>query len=116
MEFNEKKGIYLQLAERFIERVLTQNWKTEERIPSIREMAIEHEVNPNTMLRTYNYLQEMGVIYNKRGLGYFVAPDGLSKAKELKKTAFINQELPQLIQTMKLLEMNFEDLKKHLPS
>ena len=114
MEFNEKQAIYLQLAELFFEKILQKEWVEEARLPAIRELAVHCEVNPNTMLRTFNYLQDFGIIYNKRGVGYFVATGGYKNTKELKKKIFLEQELPQLKQSLLLLGMDWEELKKHL--
>ena len=72
MEFSENKPIFVQIADRVHEGILRGSWTDEERIPSIREMAVETEVNPNTVTRTYSLLQEQGVVYNRRGIGYFI--------------------------------------------
>ena len=76
MEFKENQAIYLQIANRFFENILKKKWDSGDKIPSIRDMAVEFEVNPNTTMRTFNYLQDKGIIYNKRGIGYFLADDG----------------------------------------
>jgi DNA-binding transcriptional regulator YhcF (GntR family) len=112
MEFNEKQAIYLQIADYFIENILLKKWKEEDRIPSIREMAVQLEVNPNTVTRTYNYLQEKGIIYNKRGIGYFVAENGYRKARDLKKQEFINHDMPVFFRKMELLDLDLEELRQ----
>ena len=48
-------------------------------------------------MRTFNYLQEKEIIYNKRGIGYFVSEDGLQKTKALRKTDFLSQELRRFL-------------------
>lgn len=113
MEFDESNAIYLQIADQLCEHILKKIWKPEDRIPSVRDLAVQIEVNPNTVLRTYNYLQEKGIIFNRRGIGYFVTEDGYEKTKELKKDDFIHHELPALFKTMELLNMNAEDIQKH---
>jgi len=75
MEFNESRGIYLQIADQISEEILQEKWKADERIPAIREMAVNSGVNPNTVTRSYQYLMEKGIIYNQRGVGYFVTPE-----------------------------------------
>jgi DNA-binding transcriptional regulator YhcF (GntR family) len=110
MEFGENNAIYLQIADQLCEQILKQIWKPEDRIPSVRDMAIQIEVNPNTVMRTYNYLQEKGIIFNKRGIGYFVAEEGYEKTKALKKDDFINTELQQLFKTMELLQLTVDDI------
>lgn len=70
IEFKDNQDIYLQIAEHFIESILQRKWNTGEKIPSIRDTDVEFEVNSNTTMRTFNYLQDKGIIFNKRGLGY----------------------------------------------
>lgn len=113
MEFNENQAIYLQIADYFCENILQKKWQKGEKIPSIREIAVKVEVNPNTAIRTFNYLQDQGIIYNKRGIGYFVAEDGFEKTLELKKQQFIQEELPKMFRMLDLVKLDFEDLKKY---
>lgn len=111
MKFTKPKAIYMQIADYLIESILAAELKGGDRIPSVREMAAQVEVNPNTVARTFSYLQEKEIIYNKRGVGYFVAEDALEKTKVLKKEAFIKQFLPEVFKMMELLSISFEDLK-----
>lgn len=113
MEFKDNQAIYLQIANRFFENILKREWEAGDKIPSIRDMAVEFEVNPNTTMRTFNYLQDKGIIYNKRGIGYFLADDGLEKTIALKKEQFVEEELPVFLRTMKLLGLSLEDLKAY---
>ena len=71
MKFKESKSIYLQIADRICDEILQGQYMEEERIPSVREYAATVEVNANTVVRTYDYLQGQEIIYNKRGIGYF---------------------------------------------
>lgn len=113
MEFNDNQAIYLQIADHFCENILLEKWKPGDRIPSVREMAVNFEVNPNTVMRTYNYLQEKDILFNKRGIGYFVSEEGLSKTKSLRKEDFIQQELPKIFKEMYLLNLSMEDLNSY---
>ena len=111
MEFRQNQAIYLQIADHVNERILSGTWAEGERIPSIREMSEEIEVNPNTVMRSYGYLQDLGIIYNQRGIGYFVAQDAYRKTLELKKKNFIRRELPRIFRTMDLLHLSCDDLR-----
>ena len=113
MDFKDNKAIYLQIADYFCENILQKKWKEGERIPSVRETAVNIEVNPNTVMRTFNFLQDMEIIYNKRGIGYFVSEDAFDKTLSFKKEAFIKHELPALFKAMDLLSISFDDLKKY---
>jgi len=112
MEFKENQAIYLQMADFFCENILQRKWLPDEKIPSIRDIAVQVEVNPNTAMRTFNYLQNKGIIFNKRGIGYFVAFDGFEKTLELKREEFIKRELPQVFRKMELVKMSFDELRE----
>ncbi|HNW97387.1 MAG TPA: GntR family transcriptional regulator [Bacteroidales bacterium] len=113
MEFKDNKSIYLQIADLFCENILTKKWKENERIPSVREIAVALEVNPNTAMRSFLFMEEKGVIYNKRGIGYFVSDEGYKKTLVLRKEIFINNELPEFFKTLKLLKMSISDIKEY---
>jgi len=110
MEFRDNEAIYLQIAALVSENILLGKWPGEQKIPSVRDLAVELEVNPNTVMRSYEFLQNQGVIYNKRGLGLFVAPDGSDKVKVYRKERFIQQDLPGYFRNMFLLDMNMDDI------
>jgi len=110
MEFRENQAIYLQIADHIIENILLEKWPEGERIPSVREMAVQLEVNPNTVARTYNFLQEKAIIFNKRGIGYFVAENGYERAKAVKREEFIKHDVPAFFRKMELLEMSLEEI------
>ena len=111
MDFKRQKAIYMQIADFILENILAKEIQEGEKIQSVREMAATVQVNPNTIQRSYNYLQEQEIIVNQRGIGFFVADDALEKTQNLKKTSFISQELPPVFKMMNLLEMNFDDLQ-----
>jgi len=113
MEFGDNNAIYLQIADHFCENILLQKWNPGDRIPSVREMAVSIEVNPNTVMRTFNYLQDKGIIFNKRGIGYFVTEDGFQKTKALRKEDFVNNDLPRFFKAMSLLNVTMEDLNTY---
>jgi len=112
MEFRDNEAIYLQIAAYVSDNILLDKWPAEQKIPSVRDLAIELEVNPNTVMRSYEFLQNQGVIYNKRGLGLFVAPDGYDKIKTYRKERFIQQDLPGLFNTLYLLDIELDDIKQ----
>ena len=113
MEFNENQPIYLQIADHFCENILQRKWIPGDRIPSVREIAVSIEVNPNTVMRTFTYLQDQGIIFNKRGIGYFVSDDGYSKTRSHRKEEFVKHELPEMFKTMSLLNLTMEDIMKY---
>jgi len=110
MEFKNDQAIYLQIADFICENILLKKWKEGERIPSVREIAVETEVNPNTAMRTFTFLQEKEIIYNKRGIGYFVSDDGYKKTLEYKKDEFLRNDMPLFFKNLKLVDMNIEEI------
>ena len=112
MEFRDNETIYLQIAAFVSDNILLGKWPAEQKIPSVRDLAVELEVNPNTVMRSYEFLQNQGVIYNKRGLGLFVAPDGYDKIKIYRKERFIQQDLPGFFRNIYLLDIGLDDLEQ----
>ncbi len=112
MQFRDNKAIYLQIAEYIGENILLEKWKPEDKISSVRDLAVALEVNPNTVMRTYEFLQNKGVIYNKRGIGFFVSEDAAAQVKGMKKETFIEDELPVFFRNMYLLQIDFKELEQ----
>lgn len=112
MEFRDKQAIYMQIADYFGINILQDQWKADEKVPSVRQLAIELEVNPNTVMRTYTHLQESDIIYNKRGIGYFVSPNAKTILKAMIKQQFIEVELPEFYRKMQLIGLTIKDLEE----
>ncbi|NOQ71546.1 MAG: GntR family transcriptional regulator [Crocinitomix sp.] len=114
MEFKQKQTIYLQIAESICEKIVGGLLSEGEKISSIRSLAVDLEVNPNTVQRTYEHLQSEGVIYTQRGLGYFVSEGAKAKIKHTRKAKFLEKELPSLFKNMSLLDIDIDLIvKKH---
>lgn len=112
MEFREKQAIYMQIADFFGNNILEGQWKPDEKVPSVRQLAVEIEVNPNTIMRTYAHLQDHGIIYNKRGIGYFVSSNAKNILIEMTKQDFIQHELPEFFRKMELIGLTLQDIEK----
>ncbi|MBQ2002378.1 MAG: GntR family transcriptional regulator [Bacteroidaceae bacterium] len=110
MEFKENKAIYLQIVDRLCDDILLGKYQEEDRIPSVREYSASVEVNVNTAVRSYDHLQNQGIIFTKRGLGYFVSPGAKSVIEEMRREEFLNEKLPELLQSMKTLNISIDEL------
>ena len=110
MEYSEHKPIYLQNVDLMQEKILQGDWREEERIPSVREMGAMVGVNPNTIVRSYQLLESQEIIYNKRGLGYFVKDGAVARIKENVKNEFIANELPQFKAKAQMLGITKDEL------
>lgn len=102
----------MQIADYILDNILAKKLTQGDKIQSVREMAADVQVNPNTVMRTFSYLQEEGIIFNKRGIGYFIADDAYEKTHKLKKDEFVRKYLPEVFRQMNLLNMSLDDLKK----
>ncbi len=111
MEFRDHQAIYLQIVDHACEQLLLKSWKTEEKIPSIRDLAIELQVNPNTVQRSYDFLQELGIISNRRGVGIFVEKDAIKRVMAYKREEFTCKELPVIFKNMSLLKIDMKELE-----
>ena len=113
MNFKDNKAIYLQIADRIGDEVLNGQLQIDGKIPSVREMAAQIEVNANTVARTYEYLQQSGVIYTKRGLGYFVAPDARKAIVRQRKEQLRERgEMDYFLGQLKAVGITPDDLKQ----
>lgn len=110
MEFDNNKAIYLQIYDAICEQILSGQLDPDGRIPSVREYGAEIGVNPNTIMRTYEKLTADGIIYNKRGIGYFICPDARVTVLEAQRKDFLENELPAILRKMKLLGIPPEEV------
>lgn len=110
MEFDSNKSIYLQICDAICERILSGNLAPDERIPSVREYGADIGVNPNTIMRSYEKLTNEGIIYNRRGIGYFISPGARDIVLENMKKDFLENELPHILRKMNLLGIKPEDI------
>lgn len=112
MEFRSSEAIYLQIVDYVSDKILLKKWLPETKIPSVRDLAFTLEVNPNTVMRSYEYLQNAEIIYNKRGVGVFVAEDAVKKVKALKKKKFIDKDLPLVFKNMYVLGIDLIEIQE----
>ena len=111
MQFqNNGPAIYLQIADYICEKILLKEWKAEDKVPSVRELAMQLEVNPNTVMRTFDFLKQQEIINDKRGVGYFITTEAYKNAIAYRKTEFLDKELPTVFRVMNMLGIEPEDL------
>ena len=112
MIFSNDKAIYIQIADRLCDEILADKYKDDDRIPSVREHAVLLEVNTNTAVKAYDELARANIIYNKRGLGYFVTPGAKKQILKERKQEFMKERLPELFRQMRLLGIGIEEVCK----
>ena len=111
MDFNADKPIFRQIADTICDRILSGELKGEDRIPSVREYGADIGVNPNTMMRSYECLTADGIIYNKRGIGYFVTEDAREQILKAQRKEFMEKDVPAIKQRLLLLGLSAEIFK-----
>ena len=111
MEFNNNKSIYLQICDAICEQILCGTLRPDERIPSVREYGAEIGVNPNTVMRSYEKLTNEGIIYNRRGIGYFISPEAKGNVLQTQRKEFLENELPEILRRMELLGITSDMLQ-----
>lgn len=112
MKFKENnKAIYLQIADKLCDDVLTGATLPGARIPSVREYAATLEVNANTVMRSYEYLERLGVIFNRRGIGFFIADTAPEVITAMRRETFIEGEVPYFFHQLSLLGISPDELK-----
>lgn len=104
------KAIYLQIVDKIGDDVLAGNYPEECRLPSVREYASAVEVNANTVMRAYDVLASQGVIYNRRGVGYFTAPGAREKVLQQRREYFFNNEIGRFFRQLQLLDVSADNL------
>ena len=110
MTFTNDKAIFLQMADRLCDEILAGTYKDDDRIPSVREYAVMLEVNTNTAVKAYDELARANIIYNKRGLGYFVTPGARQQIMQERRRLFMEQQLPALFRQMHLLGIDIQEV------
>lgn len=114
MEFQSTKGIFLQIADNLCHQILEGKLNPGDRVPSIRDLAADFEVNRNTVMRTYTILSDAGIFENKRGIGFFVSDEALELVRIREKSTFYEMDLPDLIRKVELLKLTSNDLSELL--
>ena len=111
MDFRDNPAIYIQIGEYVCEQILLKRWKLGDKIISIRELAVKIEVNPNTVQRAYDFLQQNNIITNKRGIGYFIEADAMERILSFRREQFMENELPVFLRNLYLLKIDVKEVK-----
>ncbi|MGV3764639.1 MAG: GntR family transcriptional regulator [Chitinophagaceae bacterium] len=112
MQFhNNGQAIYLQIVDYVCEKILRKQWNPDDKIPSVRELGMQLEVNPNTIARAYDFLKQQDIITDKRGIGYFIAAEAEARVQHYRKSVFIETELPPVFRVMRMLGLETNDLQ-----
>ena len=116
MNFIDGQPIFIQIAERLCDEILAGIYLADNRVPGVRDYSVLLEVNVNTTVKAYDLLAQRGVLYSKRGLGYFVASEAQQIILNNRRRHFFETELPRIAQKMQQLGISTETLTEALAS
>lgn len=112
MDFNNTdRAIYLQIADMMMDEILRGERQPDSRVPSVREYATSVEVNANTVMRAYDYLERTGALYNRRGIGFFVSPDAPESIRRMRREEFFNTDMDRVFTRMATIGITPEELQ-----
>ena len=111
MEFKNHKPIFLQIAEHICDEILGGRYPEGERLPSVREYAAEVEVNVNTVVRSYEWLSQKDIIFNRRGMGYYASQGAAETIRQNLRESFFQETLPEFVMQMEKLKISVEEVE-----
>ncbi|MFE8703288.1 GntR family transcriptional regulator [Cytobacillus sp. FJAT-54145] len=109
-EFQASKPIYMQIVEKITKQIVRNELSPGDKLPSVREMAIQSGVNPNTIQRTYSELERMEIVETRRGQGTFVSEN--TEVLQGLKVDLQREIIETFIQNMKDLGFSEEEILK----
>ncbi len=112
MNFKTNRPIYQQITDYCFNCILQRQWKSGERVPSVRELASQLAVNTHTVLKALEYLQQAGIIYPRRGMGFYLADDALDRVNTARRERFYREVLPELFHEMDILGITLDDIAR----
>lgn len=111
MRFNDGKPIFAQIAGLFADDIVAGRIPAGARLPSARDIASSLEVNPNTAARALQSLAESGIARSERGTGYYVSETGAQAARAIRRSRFLDEEVPRFFKSMADLDVSFEEIE-----
>lgn len=113
-DFSTDRPIFLQVADYCNRQILSGAWQPEQRVPSTKELAIALGVNNRTVMKAYDDLSDSGIIYQRRGMGYFVAPDAVACMQTQLRREFFENDMPALAARMRMAGVTPEQIAEWL--
>ena len=109
-QWDPESPIYLQLYQQVIKRILDGFIAEGEPVPSVRNVAAEYRINPITISKAYQMLQDENIVEKQRGKGLFVKAGAKTQILARERDVFINKEWPIVMQQIERLQLKIEDL------
>lgn len=109
-QFNQDRPIYLQISDRLCNEIIAGTYADDSRIPSVRDYAATLQVNANTAVKAYEQLSRDGIIYQRRGMGYYVTAGARDRIVAQRRATFLKETLARVFADMQLLDITIDDI------
>lgn len=110
--WDDAQPIYQQLRDRTVARILGGELAEGDALPSVRQLAVDLQINPITVSRAYQLLVDENLVEKRRGLGMFVNTGARHQLLATERQQFVEQEWPRIIKRIEQLELDPEQLLK----
>ncbi|MEM7613154.1 MAG: GntR family transcriptional regulator [Pseudomonadota bacterium] len=108
--WNDDQPIYRQLRDRVVAMLLEGVLTDGDALPSVRSVAAEYRLNPLTVLKGYQELVEEELVEKRRGRGMYVLPGARTRLLSEEKSKFLEKQWPDIVATIKRLELDPQQL------
>ncbi|EGQ8031464.1 GntR family transcriptional regulator [Vibrio parahaemolyticus] len=112
--WHDRQPIFRQLADQITQQILQGVWKEGEALPSVRSISADMKINHLTVMKGYQLLVDEGLVEKKRGQGMFVAQGAIQQLRSAEKARFLEQQIPQIADTLQRLDMSVNELVQQL--
>lgn len=109
LNYRDSRPIYEQIKDCIRNLIISKAMTENEKLPSVRSLAMTLSINPNTIQRAYNELESEGYVYSIPGKGSFVSPDVRHDEEHI---AEIKEKIRELITELKYLGIKYEEIEK----
>ncbi|EOV9407400.1 GntR family transcriptional regulator [Vibrio parahaemolyticus] len=112
--WHDRQPIFRQLADQITQQILQGVWKEGEALPSVRSISTDMKINHLTVMKGYQLLVDEGLVEKKRGQGMFVAQGAIQQLRSAEKARFLEQQIPQIADTLQRLDMSVDEFVQQL--
>ncbi|ELA7335450.1 TPA: GntR family transcriptional regulator [Vibrio parahaemolyticus] len=112
--WHDRQPIFRQLADQITQQILQGVWKEGEALPSVRSISADMKISHLTVMKGYQLLVDEGLVEKKRGQGMFVAQGAIQQLRSAEKARFLEQQIPQIADTLQRLDMSVDEFVQQL--
>lgn len=105
-DWNSNEPIYIQLKDRIVRMMLDGTLKDGDALPSVRQIAADYQINPLTVLKSYQLLVAQDLVEKHRGLGMFVQKGAGKRLAASERDIFLHEEWPQIVERIERLGLD----------